>query len=101
MSTSTPPTDPVLVRRAQVARWSAAAKRAGYLAILAAMVVFAVGLIGDFGPAVTTTIVACLVASAVLLIPALIFGYGVKAAEREEAGLNHRSANSSGGRGGE
>ncbi|HOT78399.1 MAG TPA: hypothetical protein PKY13_00355 [Microthrixaceae bacterium] len=78
--------DPVLIRRAQVARWSAMAKRAGYLTILVAMIVFVIGFATEFGPAVTGIIVGCLVASAVLLIPALIFGYGVKAAEREDAG---------------
>lgn len=78
--------DPVLVRRAQVAYWSAKAKRMGYLAIGVAMVVFVIGFIVDFTPLTTTVIVVCLVASAVLLIPAVIFGYGVKAAEQEERG---------------
>ena len=81
-----PTDDPVLVRRAQVAKWSALAKRLGYVAILVAMIVFVVGFVTEFGPLVTGTIIGCLVASAVLLIPALIFGYGVKAAEREDAG---------------
>lgn len=79
-------TDPVLLRRGQVALWSARAKRFGYLAVCVAMVVFVIGFIIDFNPVVTTIIVACLVASALLLIPALIFGYGVKAAEQEERG---------------
>lgn len=86
MRVTAPADDPVLVRRAQVARWCGYGKRAGYLAVLAAIVVFGVGLATDFGPTVTTLVVACLVASAVFLIPATIFGYGVKAAEREEAG---------------
>jgi len=85
-----PADDPVLVRRAMVARWSATAKRAGYLTILVAMVVFVIGFVTEFGPAVTGIIVGCLAASAVLLIPALIFGYGVKAAEREDAGEKFR-----------
>jgi hypothetical protein len=81
-----PPTDPVLVRRAQVARGSGLAKRAGYLSILIAMVTFVIGFVTNFGGLVTSIIIGCLVASAVFLIPALIFGYGVKAAEREDAG---------------
>lgn len=84
------PEDPVLRRRRQVAAWSATAKRAGYLAVLLAMVVFVIGFVTDFGPVVTALIVACLAASAVLLIPAMIFGYGVKAAEQEEAGQPFR-----------
>lgn len=82
--------DPVLRRRAQVARWSATAKRAGYLAVLAAMVTFVIGFFTDFGPVVTAIVVGCLAVSAVLLIPALIFGYGVKAAEQEDAGQPFR-----------
>lgn len=81
-----PTDDPVLARRAQVARWSATAKRSGYLAIVVAMVVFVIGFATDFGPVITTIVLVALAVSAVLLIPALIFGYGVKAAEREEAG---------------
>lgn len=87
---SGPPDDPVLVRRAQVARWSALAKRAGYLTILVAMIVFVVGFATEFGPVITTVIVVCIALSAVLLVPALIFGYGVKAAEREDAGERFR-----------
>lgn len=78
--------DPIAAKRAQVARWSAQAKRWGYFAILVAMVVFVIGFVTDFGPVITTVVLAALGVSAVLLIPALIFGYGVKAAEREEAG---------------
>lgn len=82
--------DPVLRRRAQVARWSAAAKRGGYAAVLAAMVTFVVGFVTEFGPVITALVVGFLAVSAVLLIPALIFGYGVKAAEQEDAGQPFR-----------
>lgn len=82
--------DPVLRRRAQVARWSAAAKRGGYAAVLAAMITFVVGFVTEFGPAITALVVGFLTLSAVLLIPALIFGYGVKAAEQEDAGQPFR-----------
>lgn len=81
-----PEDDPVLAKRAQLARWSASAKRGGYLAVLAAMVVFVIGFVTKFSPVVTALVLGFLALSAVLLIPALIFGYGVKAAEREEAG---------------
>lgn len=89
-SATSPTDDPVLIRRAKVARLSALGKRYGYLAILVAMIVFVIGFVTDFGPAVTITILVCLALSTVLLIPALIFGYGVKAAEREEAGEKFR-----------
>lgn len=82
--------DPVLLRRAKVAKWSATAKRAGYLAILLSMIVFVIGFVTDFGPVITSTILICLALSALLLIPALIFGYGVKAADQEDAGQPFR-----------
>ena len=81
------PVDPVQRRRQQVSAWSAAAKRGGYVAILVAMVVFVVGAATTFSPVVTSIIVGCIVVSALLLIPAMIFGYGARAAEREELGL--------------
>ncbi|MFN8051888.1 MAG: hypothetical protein U0Q22_10650 [Acidimicrobiales bacterium] len=79
-------TDPVLARRAQIAHWCDLAKRGGYTAVLIAMIVFVVGFVTEFRPVITTTIIACIVVSAVLLVPALIFGYGVKAAQREDEG---------------
>ena len=82
--------DPVLARRAQIAKWCALGKRWGYIAVLGAMVVFVIGFATEFRPAITTTILVLITASAILLIPALIFGYGVKAAEREEAGERFR-----------
>ena len=78
--------DPVLVRRAQVARYSALGKRLGYGAILVACIAFGLGFVVGFGSAVTATVVIMLGLSALLLVPAVIFGYGVKAAEREERG---------------
>ena len=78
--------DPVVVRRAQLAHWCNVGKRAGYTAILVAMVVFVVGFLVDFTSLVTTTVIVCLALSAVFLIPAIIFGYGIKAAEQEERG---------------
>ncbi len=80
------PDDPVVARRAQVARWSGLAKRAGYGAILLAFVAFAIGLATSFSGVVTGVITVSLAASAALLIPAVIFSYGVKAAEQEERG---------------
>ena len=87
MSSAAEPEDPIALRRAQVTRWSVIAKKAGYGVILLAMVMFVVGAATTFSPVVTTTILVCLALSALLLIPAVIFGYGAKMAEREELGL--------------
>ena len=76
--------DPVLARRERIARWVAIGQRVGYSLLAFAVVAFVVGYgIGFNGPLVATIVVA-LVVSSVVLVPAIIFGYGVRAAEREE-----------------
>jgi archaellum biogenesis protein FlaJ (TadC family) len=78
------PQDPVVARRAAIARAVAIAKRVGYVALLVAIVVFFVGLATGFPAwAVTTTIVALVAAFVILPLP-IVLGYGVRAAEREE-----------------
>ena len=79
-------TDPIAAKRAQIARWCATAKRGGYLMVLAAMVAFFVGVATSFSPVVVALVLVALASSGLMLIPALIFGYGVKAAESEERG---------------
>lgn len=76
--------DDVLQRRATIARWSGIGRRIGYLLYAIALVVFFVGLATDFPAWAATTITFCLLVGAIALIPAIVFGYGVKAAEREE-----------------
>jgi hypothetical protein len=80
-------TDPVRARRAQVARAVKAAKRVGYLLLLAAIVAVVVGLATDLTGTITAIAAACLVAGAVLLAPAIVLGYAVNAAEREDRAL--------------
>jgi archaellum biogenesis protein FlaJ (TadC family) len=76
--------DPVAARREQVRRWALVANRVGYLlfgvAIVVFVVAFAVGFTGPLVAVVTT----CLVIGSLLLAPAIIAGYAVKAAERED-----------------
>jgi hypothetical protein len=78
------PTDPVLVRRAQIARLTVLAKRAGYGLYLAGIVAFFVGLGTSFGGAVTVAVVGSLVVGSLLLAPGIVFGYAVKAADRAD-----------------
>ncbi len=78
------PTDPVLVRRARIARWVALGQRAGWLAFGGATVVFLVGLALGFPAWAAVTVIAALVVGSVVLAPAIVFGYAVKAAERED-----------------
>ncbi|HKY67050.1 MAG TPA: hypothetical protein VJM49_11800 [Acidimicrobiales bacterium] len=76
--------DPVLVRRRQMARGAEMAQRAGYALFALAVVLFLVGFaVGLTGGLVTAILVALGVGS-VLLAPAIVVGYAVKAADRED-----------------
>jgi hypothetical protein len=76
--------DPVVARRARIARVVRYGKRAGYAALLVAVVSFVVAAATDF-PAVAVDIsVAALIAAIVILPVPIVLGYGVRAAEREE-----------------
>jgi hypothetical protein len=79
-----PPRDPVLERRARIARWVGLGQRVGYGLFAAAMVLFAVGFASGFDGGVGSTILGCLVVGSLVLAPAIVFGYAVRAAERDD-----------------
>lgn len=62
-----------------------AAKRAGYVLFLVSMVLFFVALATGFSGAMATAATVALVAGCVVLAPAILLGYAVKGAERDEA----------------
>ena len=76
--------DPVRAKRREVARWVKLAKRVGYLLLLAAIVLVVVGLATDLPGGVTTAATACLIAGGIVLCPAIVLGYAVNAAERDD-----------------
>lgn len=78
--------DPVLEKRAAVAKWSALGKRIGYSLYGIAIVLFFVGFATSYQPWMTTSIIVAMAVGGLLLAPAIVFAYGVKAAEREERG---------------
>lgn len=78
--------DGVDARRAQVGRWVALGKRVGYGCFGLAMVLFAIGLTTRFSDAIATSITVLLIVGSIVLPPAIVFGYGIKAAIREERG---------------
>ena len=79
-------TDPVVERRARIARWCEIGKRVGYALYGVAVILFFIGLATEYTTWLVTTIVVCMGVGAVVLIPAIILGYGVKAADREDRG---------------
>ena len=82
--TAQPPTDPVRERRARIARWVELGQRVGYLLFGVAVVAFVIGFIADFTDTYVTVIVTCLLVGSAILAPAIVFGYAVKAAERDD-----------------
>lgn len=79
-----PGADPVRARRARVARWTRLANRVGYLCFALAIVSFVLALAFGFTAPMATLIIGALVAGSVLLAPAIVLGYAVKAAERDD-----------------
>jgi hypothetical protein len=80
----TAPPDPVLVRRRQIARWADRGQQAGYLLFGAAIVLFVVAATTDLPGAIVTAIIVTMVLGSLVLAPAIVVGYGVRAADRED-----------------
>jgi hypothetical protein len=76
--------DPVLERRRRIARLVQVGQRSGYGLFGLAIVLFVIGLFAGFGGIVGSGIVAALVVGSIVLAPAIVFGYAVRAAERED-----------------
>jgi heme/copper-type cytochrome/quinol oxidase subunit 3 len=76
--------DPVRARRARYDRASRLGQRAGYLCYLVAVVAFFVGFATSYTTALVVVIVGGLAVGSILLLPSIIVGYAVKAAERED-----------------
>lgn len=77
-------TDPVLERRARMARLAALGQRVGYGALLVAIGAFVWALVAHFPAAAITLVIVGIVLCTVTLAPAIVLGYSVKAAQRED-----------------
>ena len=76
--------DPILAKRARYARGAEWGQRLGYGLLAFAVVAFVVAVAAGFpGPSVALVIVG-LAGATLVLPPAIIAGYAVKAAERED-----------------
>lgn len=80
--------DPVLARRARITSLVSMGKRIGYGLFGLAIVLFFVGFATSWSVGITTSIVVSLLVGSVILAPAIIFGYGLRAAERADQGLS-------------
>jgi len=78
--------DPVVRRRESIRRWAELGQRTGYLCFGLGTVLFVVAFLLQFPGWLVATIIVVLVAGSTVLLPAIIFGYGVKAADAEDRG---------------
>jgi len=82
--TNTNPTDPVLIQRARASRLADLGQRIGYTLFGVAIVGFFVGLATDFSDVIARLVVASIIAGSVVLAPAIIAGYAVRAATKDD-----------------
>ena len=76
--------DPVRVRRRKIAKYTLLANRIGYLFYALAIATFVIGFAISFNGAVSAIVIGSLIIGSILLAPAIVLGYAVKAAERED-----------------
>jgi hypothetical protein len=76
--------DPILARRAVYARLAGLGQRIGYALLLVSIVAFVIGFVAGFPQALVTVSIAGLIGTCIVLPPAIVAGYAVKAAERED-----------------
>ncbi|MEN9504104.1 MAG: hypothetical protein RI958_30 [Actinomycetota bacterium] len=76
--------DPVRARRQKIAHWTLIANRIGYLLFALAIALFVIAFAVGFSSTMSTLVVASMVVGSILLAPAIVLGYAVKAAERED-----------------
>ena len=80
------PADPVRQRRELVARFAAMARLAGWSLFGLAIVAFVIGLATGLTGVVVVIVIGSIALGSTLLLPAIIVGFGVTAAEREDRG---------------
>ena len=78
------PTDPVRARRQRLSSLVLIANRIGYLLYALAIALFVMAFAFGFNGVLVTLVTISLVVGSILLAPAIVLGYAVKAAERED-----------------
>jgi hypothetical protein len=69
-----------------VARFAAMARLAGWSLFGLSFVAFVVGMLTGLDGLVVVVVIGCVALGSTLLLPAIIVGFGVTAAEREDRG---------------
>ena len=74
----------ILAKRHRIARLVSVGQRVGYGLFGVAIVGFAVGVVTEFSDGLVSIITASIIVGSLILAPAIVFGYAVKAAERDD-----------------
>jgi hypothetical protein len=80
---SGPSDDPILARR-PIGRLAATARRVGWALFGVAVAAFAAGVAVGLSLAFVVIVMVALVLGSILLLPAIVIGFGVSAADRDE-----------------
>lgn len=76
--------DPVLERRRRIGAWANTGQKLGYGLYVLSLAAFLAGLATGFGTVAAVVATIALIAGSVILAPAIIVGYGVRAADRAD-----------------
>ena len=76
--------DPILVKRALISNWAKRATNFGYSLFGASMIAVLWGVIVDFTPNTSRVATISLISGCIVLAPAILVQYSVKAAVRDE-----------------
>ncbi len=79
-------TDPVLAKREKIRKFCDVGSQVGYTCFAIAVVMFVVAFILDFPTWTVTIILASMLIGSIVLLPAIVLGYGVKAADADDKG---------------
>ena len=80
----TAPGDPILERRLRLARLARTGRRLGYSLYGVSLAAFVAGFVTGFTTTPATIAAVTLVVGSLLLLPSIIIGYGVSAADRAD-----------------
>ena len=76
--------DPILVKRALISNWAKRATNLGYSLFGVSMIAVIWGVVIDFTPNVSRVATISLIGGCIVLAPAILVQYSVKAAVRDE-----------------
>jgi len=76
--------DPVLIKRAKIAKWTLLANRVGYLFVALSIALFIIAFAVGFNATMATLVIIAFVIGFALLAPSIILGWAVQAANRED-----------------